>query len=583
MRWVFPGGERDVESQRRAARRLAIELGLDPLAARVLVARGVAEPQDAARFLSHELADLPDPFRMKGMSAAVERLTRAIVERQQITLYGDYDVDGVCSTALLSLFLDAVGASPKTYIPHRIDEGYGLNVRAVERIAREGSRLLVSLDCGISSVAEVARARELGMDVVIVDHHTVPDTLPAATAVLNPHQPGCEYPTQVLCAAGVAFNLVMALRRSLRTLGWFANRREPALKPLMDLVALATVCDVVPLTGANRILVRHGLEALGRADRPGVRALKEVAGLETEGPVSAGQVGFHLGPRINAAGRLDDATVGLQLLRTSSLAEARELATKLDGANQERRSIERQMLVEAVAQAEERPGTRGLVLWAEGWHPGVVGIVAARIVERFHKPTLVIGVQAGVGKGSARSIEGFHLVEALRECADHLSRFGGHRHAAGVTLDAERLPEFRRAFELAAEKRLREEDLEPRCRVDAVVHPEELTERAVGALAALGPFGAGNPEPVFVAESLHAKGRLVTSKQGVSHLKLVLPDCPAIDTIGFGLGPRLGEVDGPVDLAFQPSIDTWNGRSRVSLKIRDFRATEVAALSRTGS
>lgn len=584
MRWVFPGGDRDVESQRRAARRLAIEVGLDPLAARVLVARGIAEPEAAARFLSHELTDLPDPFLMKGMSTAVERLTRAIVRGEKVTLYGDYDVDGVCSTALLSLFLDAVGAAPATYIPHRIDEGYGLNLRAVERIAAEGSHLLVSLDCGIASVTEVARARDLGMDVVIVDHHTVPETLPAASAVLNPHQPGCEYPTKVLCAAGVAFNLVMALRRSLRTLGWFEKRREPPLKPLMDLVALATVCDVVPLTGANRILVRHGLDALARAERPGVRALKEVARLETEGPVSAGQVGFHLGPRINAAGRLDDATVGLQLLRTRSLAEARELATRLDGANDERRRIEQQMLVQAITQAEDRQGTRGLVLWAEGWHPGVVGIVAARIVERFHKPTLVIGVQGGVGKGSARSIEGFHLVEALAECAEHLSRFGGHRHAAGVTLDAERLPDFRRAFEAVAAARLREEDLEPRCRVDAIVWPEELTERAVDALAALGPFGAGNPEPMFVAESLHAEGRIVTAKKGgVAHLKLVLPDAPAIDTIGWGLGPRLAEVEGPVDLAFQPSIETWNGRTRVSLKIRDLRATEAAVLSPTGS
>jgi single-stranded-DNA-specific exonuclease len=584
LRWVFPGGDRDVEVQRRAARRLAIELGLDPLAARVLVARGVSEPQDAARFLSHELTDLPDPFRMKGMSAAVERLARAIVEQHRITLYGDYDVDGVCSTALLSLFLEAVGAAPQTYIPHRIDEGYGLNIRAVERIAREGSHLLVSLDCGIASVAEVARARDLGMDVVIVDHHTVPETLPAATAVLNPHQPGCDYPTKALCAAGVAFNLVMALRRSLRTMGWFTRRPEPALKPLMDLVALATVCDVVPLTGANRILVQHGLEALGRADRPGVRALKEVAKLETEGPVSSGQVGFHLGPRINAAGRLDDATVGLQLLRTRSLIEARELAEKLDQANTERRRIEQQMLVEAVTQAEERPGARGLVLWAEGWHPGVVGIVAARIVERFHKPALIIGVQAGVGKGSARSVEGFHLVDALHECAEHLSKFGGHRHAAGLTLEAPRLFDFRRDFEAVAARRLREEDLVPRCRVDAVVDPDELTERAVGSLAALGPFGAGNPEPTFVAESLHAEARIVAARKGaMAHLKLVLPSAPALDTIGFGMGPRMAEVDGPVDLAFQPSVETWNGRRRVSLKIRDLRASEAALLSPTGS
>ena len=584
MRWVFPGGDRDVEVQRRAARKLAVELGLDPLAARVLVARGVSEPQDAARFLSHELSDLPDPFRMKGMSAAVERLTRAVVEREPVTLYGDYDVDGVCSTALLSLFLDAVGAPPRTYIPHRIDEGYGLNIRAVERIAREGSRLLVSLDCGIGSVSEVARARDLGMDVVVVDHHTVPETLPAAAAVLNPHQAGCEYPSKALCAAGVAFNLIMALRRSLRTLGWFERRPEPALKPLMDLVALATVCDVVPLTGANRILVQHGLEALRRADRPGVRALKEVAGLETEGSVSAGQVGFRLGPRINAAGRLDDASVGLRLLRTRSLDEARELAAKLDEANEERQDIERRMLLEASAQAEERHGARGLVLWADGWHPGVVGIVAARIVERFHKPTLVIGVQGGVGKGSARSVEGFHLVEALRECAEHLQKFGGHRHAAGVTLEAQRLHDLRRAFEDVAARRLREEDLVPRCRVDVVVHPGELTERAVGSLAALGPFGAGNPEPTFVVESLQAEGRIIAAKKGaVAHLKLVLPSAPALDTIGFGMGPRLPEVDGPLDLAFQPSVETWNGRTRVSLKIRDLRAAEAAVLSPTGS
>jgi single-stranded-DNA-specific exonuclease len=578
MRWVLPA------EQAALAEQIAAELSLHPVVGRVLVARGLGSVEDAAGLMRDSLGDLPDPSGLAGMDRAVDRLARALEAGEKITLYGDYDVDGVCSTALLSLFLESVGAAPRTYIPHRIDEGYGLNLRAVERIAREGSRLLVSLDCGIASVTEVARARELGVDVVIVDHHTVPQTLPPATAVLNPHQPGCEYPTKALCAAGVGFNLVMALRRSLRTLGWFQNRREPLLKPLLDLVALATVCDVVPLTGANRILVRHGLDALGRADRPGVRALKEAARLETEGAVSAGQVGFHLGPRINAAGRLDDATVGLQLLRTASLAEARELATKLDQANEERRAIERQMLVEAVAQAQDRPGTRGLVLWAEGWHPGVVGIVAARIVERFHRPTLVIGVQGGVGKGSARSIEGFHLVEALRECSEHLSRFGGHRHAAGVTLDAERLVDFRRDFEAIAARLLREEDLEPRCRVDALVHPDELTERAVGALAALGPFGAGNPEPIFVAESLHAEARLVTARSGgTTHLKLVLPQSPAIDTIGFGMGPRLGQVDGPVDLAFQPSLETWKGRTRVSLKIRDFRAADSAVLSATGS
>ncbi len=571
LRWVLPGtGDGTAE---RAASRLVAELTLDPLAARVLVARGLAEPADASRFLAHGLNDLPDPFRMTGMSPAVERLIRAIVQGEKITLYGDYDVDGVCSTALLSLFLGSVGARPATYIPHRIDEGYGLNLRAVERIATDGTRVLVSLDCGITSLSEVARARELGLDVVVVDHHAVPDTLPPATAVLNPLQPGCDYPTKVLCAAGVTFNLVMALRRSLRTLGHFARRPEPPLKPLLDLVALATVADVVPLTGANRILVKHGLDSLGRAERPGVRALKEVAGLEPDSRVGVGQVGFQLGPRINAAGRLDDASVGLQLLRARTLEEARPLAKELNHANEERRLLEHRMLGEAIAQAEARPGTRALVLWDATWHPGVVGIVAARVVERFHRPTLIIGVQGEVAKGSGRSIEGFHLVEALRECAEHLSRFGGHRHAAGLTVPTERLPDFRRSFERVAALRLREEDLEPRCRVDAVVDLDTLSERAVEALGVLGPFGAGNPEPTFVVRNVLAQPRILDSRRsGPGHLKLSLPGAPRLDAIGFGMASRSAELVGPVDLAFQAGVDVWKGRSRVSLRLRDLRA-----------
>ena len=584
MRWVFPGAGLGDGAAERAVRRLATELGIEPLAARVMVSRGLGEPAAAAAFLADGLGELPDPFLMKGMDVAVERLSRAIVGGEKITLYGDYDVDGVCSTALLSLFLEAVGSTPATYIPHRIEEGYGLNHRAVERIATDGTRVLVTLDCGIASVAEISRARALGLDVVVVDHHAVPPTLPPATAVLNPLQPGCGYPWRTLCAAGVAFNLVMGLRKALRLQGQFAQRPEPALKPFLDLVALATVADVVPLVGANRVLVKHGLEVLGRATRPGVQALKEVAGMAPGARVRTGQVGFLLGPRINAAGRLDDASRGLQLLRARSLEEARPLAAELDTANQQRRRIELLMVEQALAQAEERPGVRGLVLWGDTWHPGVVGIVAARVVDRFHRPAVVIGVQGGVGKGSARSIEGFHLLEALEGCAEHLRRFGGHHHAAGVTVDAERLPDFRRAFEQLAAERLREEDLEPRCRVDAVVDPSELSARAVEALSVLAPFGAGNPEPAFVARSVVASPRIVENRKGgAHHLKLILPASPRLDAIGFGMATRAGELEGPVDLAFQASIDTWNGEERVSLKLRDLRASESAVLPATGS
>ena len=510
---------------------------------------------------------------MLGMRPAVDRLARAVRSGERVTLYGDYDVDGVCSTALLSLFLEACGARVATAIPHRLRDGYGLNHGAVERIAGDGTRVLVTLDCGITAAAEVARARDLGLDVVVVDHHTVPAVLPPALAVLNPHQEGCGYPTRHLCAAGVAFALCMALRRALREAGQFRGRAEPNLRALLDLVALATVADVVPLTGANRILVRHGLHALTRAERPGIRALKEVAGMAAGAAVTSGLVGFRLGPRINAAGRLDDASVGLQLLRAPGLDEARPLARALDASNQERQLLEQKILASALEQAETRGPERGLVLWGEDWHPGVVGIVAARVVDRLHRPVVVVGVQEGVGKGSARSIERFHLVEALGRCAEHLTRYGGHRAAAGVTLEARLLPAFREAFARVASEVLTAEDLERRCQVDAVVDPEELTEGAVQGLAALGPFGQGNPEPVLIARGLAARARVLAAKRGgAGHLKLVLPDAPRLDTIGFGMAERAGETRGRVDLAFQATVDEFRGQRRVALRLKDLRA-----------
>jgi single-stranded-DNA-specific exonuclease len=562
------------EVPQEQAASLAAELGLHPLSARVLVHRGFRTPEAASAFLSDRLADLPDPFRMKGMAAAVDRLFRAIREKERITLYGDYDVDGVCSTSLLALFLRELGARPATYIPHRLDEGYGLNVQAVEKIAADGTRVLVTLDCGITSVAEIARAKELGLDVVVVDHHTVPPTLPPAVAVLNPHQPGCEYPTKHLCAAGVAFNLCMGLRKKLREDGWFATRKEPNLKALLDLVAMATVADVVPLTGANRILVQHGLQELTAGRRHGVRALKEVAGLDADSPVTAGQVGFRLGPRINAAGRLHDASLGLQLLCSESLDAARSLARVLDRANSERQGLESSILTEALAQAQERAEqARGFVLYSEGWHPGVIGIVASRVVERFHRPTVIVGVKDGVGKGSARSIEGFHLYDALSGCADLLARFGGHKHAAGLTVEEKHLPALRESFERIARQRLTPEDLIPRCKVDAVVRVNELDERAVEALQRLGPFGQGNPEPVLVLRHQVARPRVLAPKTGgAGHLKLALVDAPAMDAIGFGMADRLSLTEGPVDLAFQAGFDTFHGQRRLSLKLKDLRA-----------
>ncbi len=554
-----------------AAERLAGALSLHPLAARVLASRGLAEPERAERFLAVRLADLPDPFTMRGMEAAVSRLVRALDANERIACYGDYDVDGVTSTVLLAGFLRAAGGDVVTYTPHRLVEGYGLNAAAVGKLAERGVRLIVTLDCGITSVAEVQEAARLGMDVVLVDHHTVPVELPAAAAILNPNRPGCDYPSKHLAAVGVTFNLAMALRKRLREMGrWSAARPEPNLRQALDLVALGTVADVVPLVEVNRILVRWGLEELARSRRPGIRALKRVAGVAEGQPVSAGQVGFRLAPRINAAGRLDDAGRGVRLLLGDDPAMAAALAEELDGENRSRQEIERRMLEEAVADAagSVARGARGLVLAREGWHPGVVGIVASRVVERFHRPAVLVGVAAGVGKGSGRSIEGFHLYDALDACRSHLSRFGGHRHAAGVTVEPAELPAFRESFERYAAERLREEDLVPRCRIEGWVAAGDLGERAALDLQRLAPFGAGHTEPLFGLRARPGQARAVGA--GGVHLKVAL--APGLDAIGFSLGDRIDLCGSDVEAAVSLGFDEWDGTRRLQLRIRDLRA-----------
>ncbi len=550
------------------AARLAAALGLHPLAARVLAGRELAEPERAEAFLAARVQDLPDPFSMKGMEAAVARLVRAVEAGERIACYGDYDVDGVTSTALLSGLLRAVGADVVTYVPHRLVEGYGLNEAAVTRLAAQGVRLLVTLDCGITSAPEVRAASALGVDTVVVDHHTVPVELPAAAAILNPHQAGCAYPSKDLAAVGVTFALAMALRRRLRERGRFEGRAEPNLKDPLDLVALGTVADVVPLVGANRILVRAGLEVLARTRRPGLRELKRVAGIPEGVAVGAGQVGFRLAPRINAAGRLDDAGRGVRLLLASDPGEARALAEELDRENGARQELERAILAEALedAAARVRDGARGLVLARDGWHAGVIGIVASRVVERFHRPAVLVALGEGAGKGSGRSIEGFHLYDALAACGEHLARFGGHRHAAGITVERERLPAFREAFEAHAGARLTDEDLVPRCRIDGWVGERDVTDRAAEDLARLGPFGAGHPEPVFALRGAAARARTVGANG--AHLKLALGK---LDAIGFGMGDRLGACGGPVEAAFTIGFDEWDGARRLQLKLRDVR------------
>jgi len=582
MRWQLGEGTgRDAVQQ---GARLASVLGIPAPVGRVLWARGYRELSQAERFLDPRFEHLPNPFELKGIDAAVSRLQRALAQGERVCVYGDYDVDGVTSTALLVSVLRKLGGNVEFYVPHRLVEGYGLNARALEKLAARGTRLVVSADCGVTAVAEIDAAAKLGLDVVVIDHHTASQDLPRALAILNPHQPGCTFPGRELAAVGVAFHLLLALRKRLREAGWFASRPEPNLREALDLVALGTIADVVPLTGPNRVLVHFGLKELSRGARIGVLALKSVAQLT--GEVTAGDVGFKLGPRINAAGRLDDASVGVRLLLSEDLREARALAEQLDRANAERQDLQVRIASEAIAHAEKLgppEARRTLVVSSSGWHVGVVGIVAARLVERFHRPALVIAEEGGVAKGSGRSVEGFHLYDALARCAHHLTRFGGHKHAAGVTLDTGRIAEFAEALEAEGRESLDPAQLSARLRIDAELHPREVRMELASQLRRLAPFGAGNPEPVFFCRDLAAhEVRLLPDKKGAGpgHLKLRLGEAGprvsegesiALEAIGFNLGGSVLAEGTRLDAAFQLAVDSWNGSERLQLKVKDLR------------
>jgi len=580
MRWLF--GEGTGRPAVEEGSRLAALLGVPPAVGRILWARGYRDASQAERFLAPRFEHLPNPFGLKGIEPAVARLQRALSRGERICVYGDYDVDGVTSTALLVSVLRKLGGNVEFYVPHRLVEGYGLNERALEKIAARGARLVVSADCGVTAVAEIDAAARLGVDVVVIDHHTASQDLPRAVAILNPHQPGCTFEGRQLAAVGVAFHLLVELRRRLREAGWFASRPEPNLREALDLVALGTIADVVPLTGPNRVLVWHGLRELARAARPGVLALKSVAQL-AGGEVTAGDVGFKLGPRINAAGRLDDASVGVRLLLAEDPGEARKLAEQLDRANAERQDLQARIADEAIAQAdalgppEQR---RTLVVSSPGWHAGVVGIVASRLVDRFHRPALVLAEESGIAKGSGRSVEGFHLYDALSRCAHHLTRFGGHKHAAGVTLEASSIGAFARALEAQGREALDPAQLSARLRIDAELTPREASLALATELRRLAPFGAGNPEPVFLCRDLAAhEVRLLPDRKGTGpgHLKLRVGEAgapegsPALDAIGFHLGGTGLPVGTRFAAACQLSIDSRDGAGRVQLKLKDLK------------
>lgn len=553
---------------------LSKELGLKPATASLLIGRGINSAEEGERFLLPSFSAMPDPFLLKGMERAVARLMEARSRQETVCIYGDYDVDGITGTALLVSFLRRTGFICTYFIPDRFNDGYGLNRDSLERIIALNTDLIISVDCGITSVAEALFCRQQNTDLIIVDHHSPKETIPDACAVVNPLQSGCAYPFKQLAGVGVAFNLLIALRSRMRQDGFFAGPdAEPDIRDWLDLVALGTIADVVPLVGQNRVYACFGLKRLSSSDRPGIVALKGVSGVK--GGVTSGQVGFRLAPRLNAAGRMESAVPGVELLLGSDPKESALIAGELDTANAERQNVERGMLAEAIAlieKAGDYPARRSIVLASPLWHQGVVGIVASRIAERYHRPTILIALDdEGKGKGSGRSIPGFHLLEALTSCAEYLDRFGGHRYAVGVGLSALKVNDFAAAFEMAAARILGGAALFPTLDIDVEVAPAEVNAALIAEFKRLEPFGAGNPEPLLLMRGVKITDRRVV---GDGHLKLRLSSS-GYDFSAIAFKQSGFQCDGLIDVAFFPEINVWNNMETVQLRVKDMRPAEV--------
>ncbi len=543
----------------------------------------------AKKFFEPSLKHLPDPFLLPDMDQAADRLAEAVVENQKIAIYGDYDVDGTVGTAVLRRFLRMLGIEPIVYQPDRLKEGYGVNAAAIERLAAEGVQLLLTVDCGITSVKEVDRANELGMDVIICDHHEPKEELPRAYAVLDHKRIDNESPIQSLSGAGVGFYLCVATRSVLRDIGHFEQEdgrsKEPELRELLDLVALATVADMVPLVDENRMLLKAGLDKLRRSPNPGLRELLRVAGVKPE-EVTPYHLGFILGPRINASGRLGSANGALELLSTDSNDLAKNLAEQLDQVNQERMRLQAEVAEAALEQASslvaENPEIPALVLFAEDWHEGVIGIVASRVVEKYQRPVAVItfSTHTGAGKGSVRGMGAFDMTAALESCSSLLLGFGGHKAAAGLSIAKDNILEFRSSFAQAVGAQALEitsgkSSLLPRdVTVDRVISFEDLDSATVEILEKLGPFGIGNPEPSFLISGIRVTG-LRTLKERHLKLQFTLPHNRSLEGFWANGVDKFPEPasDIDVDVVCLPQINTFRNLNRLELKIKDLRVS----------
>jgi single-stranded-DNA-specific exonuclease len=573
-RWTFRRDTNVTPEITQTALSLSQELSISPILTEILVSRGIDTFEKARAYFRPNLEDLHEPFLMDHMDTAVKRISSAILNNEHIVVFGDYDVDGTDSTAMLWKFLKDAGANVSYFIPDRIKDGYGISTAGIDHVRNAGAALLIAVDCGITAVQQVEHARSLGIDVVICDHHEPGNEIPNAAAVLDALKPLCSYPFKYLCGCGVAFKLIQALAASEPIRSKFGEDAPKRLLDYLQYVTLATTADIVPLVDENRVMVKLGLELINSIPIPGIRALIETSGLSL-GRISSGQIVFVLAPRINAVGRLGDANRAVEMLASDSYDRAVQIARVMEDENFQRRKIDEETFLQAQEIVEkylEAENDSAIVLHQEEWHPGVIGIVASRLVERYYRPTIMMTTVDGVAKGSARSISGFNIHEALKRCENKLIQFGGHKYAAGLTVELDRLDEFRDAFKQVAAELLTEELLTPEIKIDAEVQLSDLTPKFIRVLSQFAPFGPENMRPVFAARSVEVLGqpRIV----GKNHLRFkVRSNTHVVDAIGFNLGHLLNRVrsGSKVDIVFSLDEGEFAGETVPQLKIRDVK------------
>jgi len=556
---------------------MARELHTHPLIAQILCNRGMADPVAAGKFLDPKLTDLHDPELLSGASDAAGRIAGAVSSGKKIVIYGDYDVDGITGTAILHTILRMVGARVDYYVPHRLDEGYGLNADAVDKLVSDGAEMMVTVDCGISAAGPVARAIEAGLEVIVTDHHSPGDELPPASATVHPSIPGSEYPNVNLSGAGVAFKLAWQVARAICG----ANRVDDEMRQfLLDatcLAALGTIADVVPLLGENRVLATYGLRGLAGTEHVGLKALLTSSGLVGK-KLDAYHVGFVLGPRLNAAGRMGHARLAVEMLTDASVDRSREIAQCLEQQNTERRKVQDEITSQAVeiieSQGLDAPDRRAIVIASEDWHGGVIGIVASHLVGRFARPVVVVSFSGDAGQGSGRSIEGFDMYEALAACSDNLRNFGGHAMAGGLRIDRSRFDAFAEEFVHCASERISDEQMISALTIDAETSLADLSYDVVRGLSQMAPFGRGNPAPVVAVRACRV---LVPPKRigrtGTTVAMTLGQEETSLRAVGFGMGDLADMLVGvnEIDVACKPQLNTFNGRTTVEAILRDVR------------